>query len=93
VPVESQMLVYSETSLQFEHITQATPRALYFNDSVGWVKSADSLESLRAGSAAGRRLLRAESDTRAEAALLALAALSEVPRGAHHARRTGHSHH
>jgi hypothetical protein len=46
VPVESQMLVYSETSLQFEHITQATPRALYFNDSVavGWVKGADSLE-------------------------------------------------
>jgi hypothetical protein len=46
VPIESQMLVYSETSLQFEHITRTTPRALYFNDSaaVGWVKGADSLE-------------------------------------------------
>ena len=46
VPIESQMLVYSETSLQSEHITQTTPRALYFNDSVavGWVKGADSLE-------------------------------------------------
>lgn len=46
VPVESQMLVYSETSLQSEHITQATPRALYFNDSVsvGWVKGGESLE-------------------------------------------------
>jgi hypothetical protein len=46
VPVESQMLVYSETSLQSEHINQATPRALYFNDSVavGWVMGADSLE-------------------------------------------------
>lgn len=46
IPVESQMLVYSETSLQSEHITQKTPRALYFNDtvSVGWVRSADTLE-------------------------------------------------
>lgn len=46
IPVESQMLVYSETSLQSEHITQKTPRALYFNDtaSVGWVQGADTLE-------------------------------------------------
>src|SRR5438552_3371814 len=46
VPVESQMLVFSETSLQFERITQVTPRALYFNDSVavGWVKGADTIE-------------------------------------------------
>ena len=46
VPVESQLLVYSETSLQSEFITEKTPRALYFNDttSVGWVKAADTLE-------------------------------------------------
>lgn len=46
IPVESQMLVYSETSLQSEHITQKTPRALYFNDttSVGWVQGAETLE-------------------------------------------------
>ena len=46
VPVESQMLVYSETSLQSERITQATPRALYFNDSVavGWVQGGDVVE-------------------------------------------------
>jgi hypothetical protein len=46
VPVESQMLVYSESSLQSEHITKATPRALYFNDSVavGWVKGGDVVE-------------------------------------------------
>ena len=46
VAVESQMLVYSETSVQFEHITQTTPRALYFNDStaVGWTERAESLE-------------------------------------------------
>ncbi len=46
IPVESQMLVFSETSLQSEYITQQSPRALYFNDtaSVGWVRGADTLE-------------------------------------------------
>jgi len=46
IPAESQMLVFSETSLQSEHISQKTPRALYFNDttSVGWVQGADTLE-------------------------------------------------
>ena len=46
VPVESQMLVFSETSLQSEFITHAMPRALYFNDrvAVGWVQGSDALE-------------------------------------------------
>jgi len=46
VPVTSQTLVFSETSLQYEHINAANPRALYFNDrlAVGWVRGADSLE-------------------------------------------------
>ena len=46
VPVESQLLVFSETSLQSEFITPQSPRALYFNDtvSVGWVRGADALE-------------------------------------------------
>lgn len=46
VPVESQMLVFSETSLQSEFITRDKPRALYFNDhvAVGWVQGADALE-------------------------------------------------
>ena len=34
VPVSSQMLVFSKTSLQRERIRPATPRALYFNDDV-----------------------------------------------------------
>src|SRR5437763_5476053 len=39
IPVSSQTLVYSPTSFQTEHITETTPRALYFNDivAVGWV--------------------------------------------------------
>ena len=46
VSVESQTLVFSETSLQREHITKSHPRALYFNDSVavGWVPGTDSIE-------------------------------------------------
>ncbi|MBM3779774.1 MAG: hypothetical protein FJW23_16290 [Acidimicrobiia bacterium] len=46
IPVESQMLVYSETSLQSEHITRDHPRALYFNDTtaVGWVQGSESIE-------------------------------------------------
>jgi hypothetical protein len=42
----SQALVFSQTSLQSERISPATPRALYFNDSmaVGFVRGADTLE-------------------------------------------------
>ena len=46
VPIESQTLVYSPTSLQSIRITQRNPRALYFNDhvAIGWVKGTDTLE-------------------------------------------------
>src|SRR5688572_24231829 len=40
VPVDSQMLVYSTTSLQSNRIRPDNPRAIYFNDSVAvaWVR-------------------------------------------------------
>lgn len=40
VPVESQMAVFSKTSIQAMRISPANPRVLYFNDSVsvGWVR-------------------------------------------------------
>src|SRR5262245_6978313 len=46
IAVESQTLVFSETSLQSDFITQGKPRALYFNDpaAVAWVQGADTLE-------------------------------------------------
>jgi hypothetical protein len=46
VPIDSQTLVYSPTSSQAEHIAEATPRALYFNDAVavGWVNGGEVLE-------------------------------------------------
>ncbi|MEQ9407200.1 MAG: hypothetical protein RIK87_05715 [Fuerstiella sp.] len=46
VPVESQMLVFSKTSLQQRRIAPETPRAIYFNDCVyiGYCQSGDVLE-------------------------------------------------
>jgi hypothetical protein len=46
IPVSSQALVFSKTSLQTEYISPSTPRALYFNDDVyvGWVPEAPMLE-------------------------------------------------
>jgi len=46
VPTESQMLVFSKTSLQQQRIKPRTPRALYFNDDVyiGYCHNGDVLE-------------------------------------------------
>ncbi|MFN3244204.1 MAG: hypothetical protein ACE37K_22045 [Planctomycetota bacterium] len=46
IPVESQTLVFSKTSLQRHRISPANPRALYFNSDayVGWIPGAASLE-------------------------------------------------
>ncbi len=46
IPHESQMLVFSQTSLQGPFINFHNPRAVYFNDtaSVGWVRGGDILE-------------------------------------------------
>ena len=43
----SQTLVFSENSLQRDHISRETPRAVYFNDNVavGWAKGADTIEA------------------------------------------------
>jgi hypothetical protein len=46
VPVSSQMLVFSKTSLQIDRISSTTPRAVYFNDDVyvGWIPDAPMME-------------------------------------------------
>jgi hypothetical protein len=46
LPVESQVTVYSQGSLQAPLISMHNPRAIYFNDhlAVGWVRGADVLE-------------------------------------------------
>ena len=46
IPIESQVLVFSKTSLQASRITPANPRAIYFNDDlyVAWVPGSKMLE-------------------------------------------------
>jgi len=46
IPVSSQVLVFSKTSLQHEFIAPRTPRAIYFNDDVyvGFVPEGETLE-------------------------------------------------
>jgi hypothetical protein len=46
VPVSSQGLVFSKTSLQLDRIAPWTPRAVYFNDDVyvGWVQNGPIME-------------------------------------------------
>jgi hypothetical protein len=46
IPVESQVLVYSQTSFQARRISRANPRAVFFNErvAVGFVRGGDILE-------------------------------------------------
>ena len=46
IPKSSQMLVFSKTSLQREHISPLNPRAIYFNDDVyvGYIAGAPMIE-------------------------------------------------
>jgi hypothetical protein len=47
VPIESQMLVYTQTSMQAPKINMQNPRGVYFNDnvSVAWVRGGTVLEA------------------------------------------------
>ena len=47
VPIESQMLVYTQTSMQAPKINKGNPRAIYFTDSisVAWVRGGSVLEA------------------------------------------------
>jgi hypothetical protein len=55
IPVESQVLVYTQTSLQGRHIRMDNPRAIYFNDvaSVGYIRGAGLLEIVAQDAAMG----------------------------------------
>ncbi len=46
IPVTSQVLVFSKTSLQVRYISRRNPRAIYFNDDtyVGWVRGSSLVE-------------------------------------------------
>ena len=55
IPVSSQSLVFSKTSLQVSRISPRTPRAVYFNDDVyvGWVQYGDVIELSAADASLG----------------------------------------
>jgi hypothetical protein len=55
IPVSSQVLVFSKTSLQIRRISPSTPRAVYFNDDVyvGFVCGGNALELSAADSKQG----------------------------------------
>src|SRR5437867_1720883 len=46
ISVDSQMLVFSPTSFQRKRISEANPRALFFNDraALGWVRDGEIIE-------------------------------------------------
>jgi len=46
IPIDTQMLVFSPTSFQRKQISEANPRALFFNDRValGWVRDGEIIE-------------------------------------------------
>ena len=57
IPVSSQMLVFSRTSLQTDRIAPWAPRALYFNDDVyvGWVQDSPIIEIASVDAAEGAK--------------------------------------
>jgi len=64
VPIQSQMLVFSKTSLQRHRISPRTPRALYFNDDVyvGFCQQGDVLEISAVDSQLGTVFYTLEQD-------------------------------
>ena len=64
VPVDSQVLVFSRTSIQAAHISPRTPRAIYFNDevSVGYVQGGEVLEFTALDPQQGIKLYALEVD-------------------------------
>src|SRR5262245_28630266 len=46
IPIDSQALVFSQTSFQRKRISETNPRALFYNDRValGWVRDAEIIE-------------------------------------------------
>ena len=71
IPASSQTLVFSENSLQRSHISQRTPRAIYFNDTVAvaWAKGAETIEATALDSTQGVHLRSDSADAPAEAAV------------------------
>ena len=66
IPVDSQLLVFSRTSLQAKRINEGNPRALFFNDRValGWVRDGDVIEVAARDESSRHRVLHARTARR-----------------------------
>lgn len=64
IPIDSQTLVFSKTSLQLQRITPRRPRALYFNDDVyvGYCQNGDVLEIAATDARQGATFYTLEQD-------------------------------
>jgi hypothetical protein len=64
VPIDSQVLVFSRTSIEAKHISPRAPRALYFNDevSVGYVQGGAVLEFTALDPRQGVKLYALDAD-------------------------------
>ena len=69
VPVASQVLVYTQTSLQAQHVKMDNPRAIYFNDtvSVGYIPGAGLLEIVAQDAAMGSVFYAVQQTSNAQA--------------------------
>jgi len=65
IPVESQILVFSQSSFLAKLINQENPRAIYFNDdvAVGWVPGSSTIEAAAVDPGRGIAFYRLESGT------------------------------
>lgn len=68
VPIDSQVLVFSKTSIQEKRISPAAPRAIYFNDNVavGYVQGGDVLELSALDPKSGIRMYTLDNDRSAK---------------------------
>lgn len=64
IPIDSQTLVFSKTSLQLQRITPRRPRALYFNDDVyvGYCQNGDVIEIAATDAKQGATFYTLEQD-------------------------------
>ncbi|MEP6832410.1 MAG: hypothetical protein ABJB74_03410 [Gemmatimonas sp.] len=87
IPVSSQGLVFSRTSLQTELISPWSPRALYFNDDVyvGFVQSSDFLEIATVSPTEGAVFYTLDQEPRARPAFKR----TDSCLSCHHSRSTG----
>ena len=94
IPVESQMLVFTKTSLQRRFISPQNPRAIYFNDRavVAWVPGEPFVEVAAADARQGVIFYTVGSATRHRAVLHPPRFLPHVPPLVRQPRRARNDH-